>query len=321
MNQREHQPTFDPGIYPDIPESVYHASAGVSKSQLDLLHKAPALIEWSRNAPRDEEAHSAVDFGKAMHALLLEPDQFANRYIADFTAPPGTIVTTDDARARLDALGVAYANKDTKQSLIAKLLDFEPDAPVLDRLRAEWSLQASGKIVLTREEMRKMMLMRESVMAHPFARKLIEAPGQTEVSMYYTDRETGELVRCRLDKRCDLGNGVRVNLDVKMTEDPDDFWRSVEEYRYEVQDAAYTTATEELTGESCPFVFIAIGSKRNAGRFPVRTFVLPDWKRQEGRLAFRADLDTYHRCKTSGSWPGIEVLAPPPWRAKQREST
>lgn len=62
-----------PGIYFDISNEDYHAGDGVSKSQLDMVAKNPALLKWVQAAPEDEEKKSALDMGTALHCLLLEP--------------------------------------------------------------------------------------------------------------------------------------------------------------------------------------------------------------------------------------------------------
>ena len=304
-----------PGIYSDIPIDDYHAGPGVSKSQLDLLAKEPALLEWSRNAPRDEEARASVDIGQAVHSVLLQPDTFDQLFTVDFTAPKGAIVTADDARMALDERGIPYTAKDAKPTLITKLLDADPDAPVLDSLKEQWAAGAKGKIVLTAAEHRKVMLMRDSVMAHPFARSLIEAPGPVESSIYWIDRETGELCRCRPDKRAELGN-MNPTVDLKTTDDVDRFYYSVEDYRYDVQDAFYSDGVEAHFGAREPFIFLAVSNRREAGRYPVRCWVLPDWQRVQGHDTMRRDLNLYHRCRTTGKWPGIGVCErPAPRRA------
>lgn len=46
---------MNPGIYYDISNEDYHAGDGVSKSQLDMVAKNPALLKWVKAAPEDEE--------------------------------------------------------------------------------------------------------------------------------------------------------------------------------------------------------------------------------------------------------------------------
>ena len=61
-----------PGIYPDMPETEYHADKdSISKTGLWTLHsKTPAHYRFA--PPREREA--GLDFGKAVHMLVLEPE-------------------------------------------------------------------------------------------------------------------------------------------------------------------------------------------------------------------------------------------------------
>lgn len=60
--------------------NVYLHGEGVSKSQLDLIDKSPALFQWNLNAPEDPEKKSALNLGDATHALLLLPERFITEY-------------------------------------------------------------------------------------------------------------------------------------------------------------------------------------------------------------------------------------------------
>lgn len=306
------EPDIKPGIYRDIPIEQYHAGPGVSKSQLDLLNKSPALLEWSRKAPRDEDARAAVDIGQALHTVLLQPETFDDLFVVEFSAPRGAILTAEDCREALDSRGIPWKAKDSKQALVAALLENDPDAPVIDSLREQWAAGAAGKIVLTTAEARKVQLMRDSVMAHPFARRLIEADGPCESSVYWTDDEAGELCRARPDKLAQLG-ATRAVVDLKTTAHVDEFWRAVDDYRYDVQDAFYTAGCEHHFGERMPFMFIAVSSTRDAGRYPVRVFTLPADLKIRGQDAMRKDLNTYAGCRRTGNWPGVELVTRPPW--------
>ena len=73
------------------------AQRGVSKSDLDLIHKSPALLEWKKNAPR-EESEVAIT-GTALHAAVLEPEAFAAEYIKR----PSFDLRTKDGKAALVA--------------------------------------------------------------------------------------------------------------------------------------------------------------------------------------------------------------------------
>lgn len=262
-----------PGYHRSLPNAEYHAGPGVSKSQLDLVHECPALLLWSRRAPRDETAVAAVDIGDAFHALLLEPHRF-----------------------RLEYLVAPVAERRTKAG------------------KDEWAdfqACARGRTVLSAEDWLKLRLMRESVLAHPVARRLLEDEGDVEPSIYWTDPETGELCRFRPDK---LIRRRRIILDLKTTADLDRFAASVHDYRYHVQDAFYSEGyTQHFGGPPDGFVFIAASTSRDAGRYPVKVFSLTAAEKDAGRDEFRADLATYHRCRTRNEWPGVQPLERPAW--------
>lgn len=268
----------DPGIYFDLPNDAYHSGAGVSKSQLDDIAINPAVYQWRKQAPQDDEKLQALDMGTALHCLLLEPQEFDKRFVI---------------------------------------------APKFDRRTIEGKKRAalfleknghSGKTVLEAEEHRKLLLMRDSAFAHPAARWLLEADGHQEASIYWDDEETGELCRIRPDK---FLSGQPVIVDLKKVADMARFARHVEEFRYHVQDAMYRDGFYQHFNEYPQFVFIAVSESIDCGRYPVRTFQLHAEDVDAGHQLYRRDLNTYHQCRASNSWGGIEELRRPAWARKQ----
>lgn len=268
----------DPGLYLDIPNEAYHSGAGVSKSQLDDIAINPAVFQWRRIAPQDEEKLQALDMGTALHCLLLEPQEFDQRFIK---APAFNRRTN--------------AGKDAEAAFLA-------------------DCRHTGKTVLDHEDHRKLMLMRDSAFAHPAARWLLEADGNQEASVYWDDEETGELCRIRPDK---FLTGQPVIVDVKKVADMARFARHVEEFRYHVQDAMYRDGFYQHFNEYPQFVFIAVSESIDCGRYPVRTFQLHSEDVDAGHQLYRRDLNTYHQCRISNSWGGIEELRRPAWARKQ----
>lgn len=152
---------MQPGVH-EMTNSEYHAAPGISKSGLELFKESPALLEWSRNCPEDDEV-MAADFGDALHARLLEPDRFQREYVA---APKFDRRTTKGKEAS-----------------------------------AEFDAENKGKIVLDADDAKKLELMYGSAMAHPTARWLLEQAGAIEESYFWIDKQTGELCKNRRDKR------------------------------------------------------------------------------------------------------------------------
>lgn len=155
---------MEPGVYFSLSNAEYHSGAGISKSQLDMVALSPALLKWQKSAPVDEEKLQALDMGTALHCLLLEPDEFDKRFIV---APAFNRRTTAGKAAEAEFLT---------------------------------ECRSMGMIVMDAEQGRKLKLMRDSALAHPAARWLLEAEGHCEASIYWNDDETGELCRIRPDK-------------------------------------------------------------------------------------------------------------------------
>ena len=143
-----------PGVYPDLPNADYHGSNAISKTGLDLFNKDQSSLEWSKKCPVDKEKLKTLDFGDAMHAICLEPD----RLKSDFVIMP--------------KFGQKNADKEEKKIWISDH----------DHLK-----------IITTDEHKKLNLMFESVMAHPYERQLIEAEGVEEQSHYWIDEDTDVL--------------------------------------------------------------------------------------------------------------------------------
>lgn len=73
--------TAPQGLVLGLSNEEYHSGPGISKSQLDDIAESPATYIWRKSAPVDEEKLKALDIGTALHCLLLEPEEFKDRFI------------------------------------------------------------------------------------------------------------------------------------------------------------------------------------------------------------------------------------------------
>ncbi|MDE1479349.1 PD-(D/E)XK nuclease-like domain-containing protein [Xenorhabdus bovienii] len=270
-----------PGIYYDISNEDYHQGEGVSKSQLDIIDQAPAELIWQRNAPIDEEKIKSLDMGTALHCLLLEPDEFNNRFIE---APLFNRKTN--------------AGKQEEKEFLEQCADIK-------------------KIIMDHEQHRKLKIMRDSALAHPIAKWFLEADGQSEISIYWNDSETDVLCRSRPDKLITTTDQHWI-VDVKTSADMDRLDKTFYDYRYHVQDAFYSDGYKELTGQLPTFVFLVVSTTINCGRYPVRPFIMDEQAKSAGRNAYQKNLETYAQCLKTDEWPGIRTLSLPYW-AKDSE--
>ncbi|MCA1176669.1 MULTISPECIES: PD-(D/E)XK nuclease-like domain-containing protein [unclassified Pantoea] len=267
-----------PGIYHGLSNEAYHSGPGVSKSQLDDIAIDPSFYRWRQKAPIDDDKKSALNMGSALHCLLLEPDEFDKRFII---APEFNRRTNQ--------------GKADEQAFLKEVSNM-------------------GMTVLDAEQGRKLTLMRESVLAHHGALFFLESEGHCESSIYWNDPETEELCRIRPDK---FLTNTPTLIDIKKVCDMSRFSRHIEEFRYHVQDAFYREGFLKHFGEYPEFVFIAVSESIDCGRYPVHTYVLDQHDIAVGQALFRKNLNTYHQCRLTNEWGGIEIISRPDWARKQ----
>lgn len=69
----------DPGVYPGTPEAEYRSWDAVNQSFLtDLLMKSPKHAMHRQETPSSSDA---MDFGKAAHAFILQPELFDANFV------------------------------------------------------------------------------------------------------------------------------------------------------------------------------------------------------------------------------------------------
>lgn len=243
-----------------LTNAEYRAADAISKSDLDLVNKSPDLLEWVRNAPKGDCTSTEI-IGTATHSAILEPDLFKIEYIRQ----PEFNLRTNAGKA--NAAAFVEANK--------------------------------NNTVLSADDYDMVLAMRDSVLAHPLANKLLTSPGQSEASIFF--EVDGIKCKCRPDRIVDPSVfGCHIIADVKTTDDIDKFHYSIRDYRYHVQDAYYSEGYFQLTGEWPRFLFVVVGKKRLFGRHPVRVFELTQDDKDEGRAEFMADLERYQEFKAFG---------------------
>lgn len=262
-----------PSITGSLTNAEYRNVKAYSKSDLDLVHKSPALLDWVKNAHSD--GSEAVDRGTDLHCSLLEPDVFA----ATYCRMPDYDLRSSAGRANAESF--------------------------------RESMAGSGRIILEAKQHDLVTAMRDSVLAHPTANAYLTSDGKSEMSIFW--EKDGISLKCRPDRIPNTETFGHVLVDVKKVGDMDHLERSIQQFRYHVQAAFYSDAYHQLTGAYPRFIFIAVGERRSIGRHPVRVFELPvDWV-DEGREAYLADLEVVKELNEFGSGLDVEVLRRPKW--------
>ncbi|MGP9633753.1 PD-(D/E)XK nuclease-like domain-containing protein [Halomonas sp. AOP43-A1-21] len=192
----------------------------------------------------------------------------------------------------------------------------------------EWNANNGHRTILSDAEYSLVIAMRDSVMAHPAAAKIMRMQGVAEQSIYWRDEETGELCRVRPDWWVPA---KRLMADVKTTDDAsrEGFMKSISKWRYHVQHPFYLDgANAAIRQANLPypeqryFVFIAVEKKPP---YCVGVYTLTDESIEEGRMEYRQNLYDYAACRANNDWPaysdGIETISLSDWylrRARER---
>lgn len=150
---------------------------------------------------------------------------------------------------------------------------------------------------------------RREVRRHPVAGRLVRG-GEAEVSMFWTDEETGVRCRGRIDYVTKTFGGRDLLVDVKTTSEggaqPWRFSKAVHDYRYHLQ-AAWYLAGAVATGLVAPdaaYLFVIV---EKAAPHPVTVARLDDDALSLGHHLMRRALDTYRECALTDEWPSYST--------------
>lgn len=261
-----------PGIYPGIPELIYHASPELSASGAKTLLHSPARFDYERKHGR--LASGAMDFGTLVHALVLR---------------------SHDER-------IVVSPFDSMRTKAAQ----------------EWAgdMEAESRIVVSAKDVRRAIAVAKAVRAHPLAGAIL-SEGRPEVTLRWDDPETGVPCRGRID-------WLRPNaiVDVKTVgryggSELDPFGRQAASLDYPLSAANYVAGVAALTGETLPFITIAV--EVDEPHF-ITVSQYDETDLLAGHERMREAIAEFQRRTESGQWvdpPQIETVPVPQWYARQ----
>ncbi len=275
------------GLHLNVPEDVYHQRhlGLVSKGALDrIARRSPMHYKaWVEGVANDESTE-ALDFGKALHCALLEPDRFA-----------GSHVVMPSFNEYRDARG-ALSTKDGKAA------------------KKAWEEENAGKTHLEPATRDTIAAMVRSVHSHPLASKMIR-DGAPEVTLRWRDDETGLQCKTRADYYVAARKMV---VDIKTAHDAsyDAFRKAITNYRYHVTDALYRASFGAIGLPIEHYVFVVV---EKTAPYAVATYTLDSESIQKGHVLCRDGISDLARCVRDNEWPGYPVtirqINLPPWAA------
>jgi hypothetical protein len=187
-----------PGVYPGVDFDDYLKWSNVSKHMLDSISRSPAHLRAALAEPRKRTP--AMTLGAAVHAAVLEPGKFTQRY----TQAPET-----DKRSKLGK-------------------------------EAHEAAAAGGRVLLKIEELVAISEMLNAINSHPYAGILLNPDdGEAEVSIAWIDEETGVHCKARPDF-LNHAHNVCVDLKTCQDSSMGAFTRAIVSYNYHLQSSMYT---------------------------------------------------------------------------------
>lgn len=256
-----------------ISAAEYHASDAIGASMLETFRHSRRLFQalYVTRTIEPSPPTPAMELGTLVHLRILEPERFAECVAEPYpeTAPDG------------------------KEWLRRKGSDHE-------RWWAEEVEARAGKIAATENTLATVEAIAESVGRNWHARRLIDRHGTPEFSIFWTDKETGLRLKCRVDWMAEIP------LDLKTTTDPapGPYARQIVKLGYHRKAAHYLAGLQQFTGEPTPMVHLAVGT---SAPYPVAVYEIDDRdanrsSRSLGAEQWRETLRQVAECMSSGDW-------------------
>jgi hypothetical protein len=258
---------LEPGVYEGLSFEEYQAIPAFSKSMVPYALKSGEHLHHYIHGGGSQT--DATKLGSMVDALLLQPGTFEDT----FAIRPDTYdkeVTRGRAPNKKTIIEAKpwNANSHTCQAIIRQL-------------------EASGKTVVTQATVNKAKEIAEAVMMVPEAAETI-ANGKTQVAIVWDDADTG--VRCK--GLIDVLGALHIT-DLKTTHDasPHEFGRTIGNFLYHVQGAAYRDGFAAATGKELGFRFIVVETSGKTQLPVVALYELDTASLMAGLMMFRRALE------------------------------
>ena len=265
-------------------EMEYNQAEGVRRSDLWKMEDSPEKYKWFSEHPVEQTP--AMAFGSACHKYVLEPGDFDNEYVV--------------------APNVDRRTKEGKEYW------------------AQFMEKNAGKTIISQDDLLVMSFMTQAICACPLAKKLIYGKGETEIPFFWTDPETKEKCKVKLDRLVKYNRRWYV-VDYKTTQCAEtnrfnsDMWK----LGYYMQAAMYTEGVmhAKKLRKRPGFLFVAQEKK---APYSVNVIEVSEEVMNAGVAKLHQLLDKLHACSVIDQFPGYVQDVPndafvPTWMEREFE--
>jgi hypothetical protein len=263
--------TIPEGIYRHLPFADYKAAEGISQSELKRFGEAATPLHYKALQPK--EPTPDMEFGTVCHSAILTPDKFTESYHLKPEEYPAEVK------------GVAVNKPWNGNADWCK----------------QWLAEHDDRPVMTREQLVKVGRIVERVKRLPEFGAALQH-GQTEVSFFQRDEETGLMLKARADLMASARDGTTYIFDPKKVQsgeaNQNAFGKSAYSYGYHIQASSYLS----ITGAT-RFIFVPFDDSEPFDACQWE----PDYDfRLHGLHEWRRLLRAYADCVQKNEWPGYE---------------
>lgn len=194
------------GIYFDLPEAHYHDLPRLSASGIkSILVSLPTF--WARSwmnphrEPRDDDTLARI-LGRAYHTAIFEPDALGERFACepDWAEYGDDLIATDTAvKAALKDLGEVQTKAGEVAIDRAQRLSAAGDWPIKSLIQQEFDEALGDRQSIAPDYWAQIQRDVQRIADNPEISKMT-TDGAAEVTILWTDPDTGIPMKARLDK-------------------------------------------------------------------------------------------------------------------------
>ena len=297
----------------ELSNEEYQKHPAAGGSALCVIHKdCEAVLKYAVRTENDK--FSALDFGIASHACLMEDDVFQAEFARGFDASlyPDALNTATQIKARIkDECGTVKGTStyNTKEKLIALVHELNINCQIIDVLQAEFEAEHQDKIIVPAKSYDEIIMMRDQIMSDDTMKAYLY--GATIESSII-----GRLPEAPFDTKSrpdiitqPLANGKRGILNYKTTRDIRPLMFGADSYKngYWLKEALSYDMYCAAYGETPAFIGFLAQVKKPAGydEYPYiwKPYYLEEWQIEVGRKQYQEALAKYARMIETGSAP------------------
>lgn len=245
-------------------EKEYNEAEGIRRSDLWKMEDSPEKFRWFMEHPVEQTP--AMAFGSACHKFILENEDFPGEY---------ALAPNVDKRTK--------AGKEEWETFLATI---------------------GSRTPISMDDNQIMVDMYAALERTPLAKKLLFGKGESEVPFFWTDKETGEKCKVKVDRLVKFNRRWYV-VDYKTTQCADTFRFNSDIWKlgYYMQAAMYTEGVmvAKKLKKRPGFLFV---TQEKKAPYSVNVIEVSEEVMAAGVAKFHQLLDKLHACKVIDEWPG-----------------